>query len=344
MTPAGEQSLDGESGPTASLAVGLNAVIAAVTDDEPRVLVIREPRENAAAPPIDALPSGPFLPGQHRTLELGLRGWVEAQTRLSLGYVEQLYTFGDRGRDPREIAGGPRLISISYLALVREAGTVVAGRAVWRNWYRYFPWEDWRAGKPAILDRHIAPRLEDWIKAAGARPLSAQRRQRVAATFGWGSSAWNDELVLERYELLYEAGLVSEAAHEQSGRTDVATATQKAADDLASPMALDHRRILATGMGRLRAKIKYRPVIFELMPPTFTLLQLQRAVEALAGVRLHKQNFRRLVESGGLVESTGQVESRTGGRPAAQFRFRRRVLLERQDPGVRLPATSPNSG
>ena len=45
----------------------------------------------------------------------------------------------------------------------------------------------------------------------------------------------------------------------------------------------DHRRILATGIARLRAKIKYRPVVFELMPPDFTLLQLQRSVEALGG-------------------------------------------------------------
>src|SRR5213592_4948627 len=81
-------------------------------------------------------------------------------------------------------------------------------------------------------------------------------------------------------------------------------------------MALDHRRILATALGRLRGKLKYRPVVFELLPPTFTLLQLQRVVEALAGVRLHKQNFRRLVETGGLVEGTGQQHAETGGRPA----------------------------
>ncbi len=92
-------------------------------------------------------------------------------------------------------------------------------------------------------------------------------------------------------------------------------------------------------MGRIRAKIRYRPVIFELMPEHFTLLQLQRAVEALAGVRLHKQNFRRLVEQGGLVEGTGRHAARTGGRPAELFRFRREVLLERPAPGVGLPGT-----
>src|SRR4051812_36066862 len=101
-------------------------------------------------------------------------------------------------------------------------------------------------------------------------------------------------------------------------------------------MAVDHRRILATAIGRLRGKIKYRPVVFELMPPAFTLLQLQRTVEALAGARLHKQNFRRLVEQQGLVEETGEISARTGGRPARLVRFRREVLLERPAPGLRL--------
>jgi hypothetical protein len=102
-------------------------------------------------------------------------------------------------------------------------------------------------------------------------------------------------------------------------------------------MMHDHRRILATGIARLRAKIKYRPVVFELMPESFTLLDLQRAVEALAGLRLHKQNFRRLVEQQGLVEETGKVSTETGGRPAKLMRFRREVLLERAISGARLP-------
>ncbi len=101
-----------------------------------------------------------------------------------------------------------------------------------------------------------------------------------------------------------------------------------------------HRRILATALGRLRGKIKYRPVVFELLPPTFTLWQLQRVVESLAGKPLHKQNFRRLLERGGLVEGTGQYDLSTGGRPAELFRFRRDVLRERAAPGVGLPGLS----
>ena len=102
-------------------------------------------------------------------------------------------------------------------------------------------------------------------------------------------------------------------------------------------MRFDHRRILATAIARLRAKLKYRPVVFELMPPRFTLLQLQRTVEALAGRLLHKQNFRRLVEQQDLVEETGDVTTETGGRPAKLFRFRRDVLAERAVTGSKLP-------
>jgi hypothetical protein len=140
--------------------------------------------------------------------------------------------------------------------------------------------------------------------------------------------------VLERYELLYEAGLVSEArrdGREVPEDSDAALSTR-----LGLPMRYDHRRILATAIGRIRAKIKWRPVVFELMPDEFTLFELQRTVEAILGPHLHKQNFRRLVETAGLVEPTGIVRTNTGGRPAKLFRFRRDVLLERPSPGVRV--------
>jgi hypothetical protein len=77
------------------------------------------------------------------------------------------------------------------------------------------------------------------------------------------------------------------------------------------------------------------------MPPEFTLLELQRTVEALSGIRLHKQNFRRLVEGQGLVEGTGRMSRSAGGRPAELFRFRREVLRERPAPGVRLARRGP---
>jgi hypothetical protein len=317
--------------------VGLNAAILAVTAEVPRVLTVQraghalaDPQEAAPAggEPPEALPFGPLDPGKDRTLEKGLRGWVEQQTGLALGYVEQLYTYGDRFRDPRERAGGPRVISAAYLALVREQETAGAGEARWHDVYSYLPWEDWREGKPPLLERTVEPALAAW--AGQARAGRAARRERVDLAFGLGAP-WDAERVLERYELLYEAGLVREAWVDRDASPPAGQPL------LGRGMALDHRRILATALGRVRGKLKYRPVVFELLPPTFTLLQLQRVAEALAGVRLHKQNFRRLVERGGLVEGTGRLEPATGGRPAELFRFRREVLRERPAPGVGLP-------
>ena len=105
---------------------------------------------------------------------------------------------------------------------------------------------------------------------------------------------------------------------------------------LGRPMLFDHRRIAATAVARLRGKIKYRPVIFEMMPAEFTLTQLQETVEAISGRHLHKQNFRRLVEGAELVEPTGAASAVTGGRPAALYRFRRKILDERPAPGLKV--------
>jgi hypothetical protein len=320
------------------LVVGLNAVIIAVTDEQPRVLTVSlpegtpieggTPTSEPGKRVQDALPTGPLDPTGDRTLELALRRWVRTYAGIELGYVEQLYTFGDRFRDPREREGGPRVVSAAYLALVREVRPATGLAARWRNVYQYFTWEDWCSDHPAVIRRVIVPALREWISSADDSATRELRCERAGMVFGLETGQWDGELVLERYELLYELGLVSEAARD---RGDIESGC---AVELGRPMAFDHRRILATAVGRIRAKIKYRPVIFEMIPETFTLLQLQRSVEALAGVRLHKQNFRRLVERGGLVEGTGRLKTRTGGRPAELFRFRREVLLERPAPGV----------
>ena len=311
-----------ESGRGASLSVRLSAVIVTATTDEPRVLTVR-----IGQAPFEALPSGP-LEVEHRTLEVGLRAWVERQSSQKLGYVEQLYTFGDRDRVEDTRAG--RALTVAYLALVREARPGGAGEVMWQSWYRYFPWEDWRAGQPATLPT-LETRLASWAKQAASETERRMRAERLGLAF---ARSWNEELVLERYELLYEAGLIHEAWRDL-GRP----APPKDGLVFGVPMGADHRRVLATAIGRLRGKIKYRPVVFELMPPSFTLLQLQRTVEALSGVRLHKQNFRRLVEHQGLVEETGGISAETGGRPARLVRFRREVLLERPAPGLRLRAS-----
>jgi hypothetical protein len=305
-----------------AISIGLSAAIVSVEGEMPSVLVVAHKDE------ADSLPFGPFDPAHHRTLESGLREWVVEQTDFDLGYTEQHYKFGDRGRHMPASglnATAARVVSVGYLALTRPTKGETP-QSEWRGWYQYFPWEDWRGGKPAMIDGLILPALRKFAKSGDAAQAEA-RRTRIRLCFGDGLP-WDEEKVLERYELLYEAGLVEEYFRDSRAAGQAPT--------LGTAMLYDHRRILATAIARLRGKLKYRPVVFELMAPSFTLLELQRTVEALAGLKLHKQNFRRLVAEQGLVEGTGKFSSPARGRPAELFRFRREVLRERPAPGLRL--------
>jgi len=309
--------------------IGLTAAIVAIEGNEPLILTASTTEGGKLA----GLPFGPFDAVSHRTFEIGLRAWVEEQTGLRLGYVEQLYTFGDRGRHTE--AGDTHVASIGYLALTRPADNAArAPGATFEPWYRFFPWEDWREAKPDIIERDIFPELSKWAEQSEAPDTTRAlgRKDRVRLYFGTEGAHWDEERALDRYELLYQAGLVEEARRD--GRP--AALARKSIPALGVSMRFDHRRILATAMGRLRAKLKYRPVVFELLPDEFTLTELQRTVEAISGRHLHKQNFRRLVEAGALVEPTGVMSTQTGGRPAALFRFRREVLQERPAPGLRV--------
>ena len=305
------------------LLIGLSAVMVAVEADAPRMLITQ--RETGE----DALPFGVFDPDRHRTFDLSLRGWVREQTGFELGYVEQLYTFGDKDRETPEatLAGtapNARVISVGYLALTPEARPAGDSfEARWQSWYRFFPWEDHRSGRPAIIDAHIAPRLMTW--AAG----NERRLERARAAFALDGIRWIEERVLDRYELLYEAGLVIECARDAGlPEPDVR---------LGEPMASDHRRILATAISRLRGKIKYRPVVFELMPDRFTLSSLQRAVESILGLSLHTQNFRRALDKTGFVIGTGAMETSTGGRPAELYSYNRDSAFDASTTGLSAP-------
>ena len=310
-----------------SVVIGLSAVIIAIKDGEAVTLTVRpHDARTSRASAVPGLPFGPFDPAGHRTFELALRAFVTEQTRFDLGYVEQLYTFGDEGRDAPLAdvgAGAARVISVGYLALKPQAAEIEAPDTAWRPLFQFFPWEDWRGGRPAILDDAIAPALRRWADG------SEEKMGRARLLFALDGARWNEAQVLERYELLYEAGLVLEASRDRGGEPSGIV--------FGEPMISDHRRILATGLGRLRGKLRYRPVAFDLMAEEFTLSALQRTVEAIAGVPLHKQNFRRALERAELVEGLGRLDADTGGRPAELFRFRREILGARPVSGLSLP-------
>ena len=324
----------GLAGDETNIAIGLNAVIVAVTEDSPRVLTVKdEGGGRITGEGLRMLPFGLLDSEKDRTLDLGVRRWVREQTGLDLGYVEQLYTFGDKSRNP----GGPensRFISIAYLALVRESQPLGSGNSEWIDYYSFLPWEDRRDSGRQVTEKEIIPQLIEWSGSSDDKEVRRERMERIAIAFGRRQDAWDVVKTLERYELMYEAGLVEESFTDLDPDGASRPETERV---LGRRMAMDYRRMLATALGRMRGKIRYRPVVFELLPPEFTLFQLQRIVEALSGIRLHKQNFRRLVDRGGLVERTARVDENTGGRPAVFYRFRRSVLRERRAPGVGLP-------
>ena len=352
-------------GEHARVRVRLAAAVLSAVNYEPMVRVLPLPQTGPqnlpqSATPTreaaqDCLPSGDF--GQtgessgESSLDRAVRASVTSSTGLTLGYLNQLATFAGQAADRADDdgsgrpdndadlgAGSGQCLTVGYLALVHTdtmpvglAHQTAKARPGWVSCYTYLPWEDWRNGRPSMISSSILPRLTAWADRAGPDATQAEdRRRQIQICFG-NTHAWDDERVLERYELMQAAGLFSTLA------TPACAADGRARDEnLGRPMAGDHRRILAAALGRLRSKLRYRPVIFELMAHDFTLFELQRTVEGIIGPHLHKQNFRRLVESMGLVEATGAIKTHTGGRPAKLFRFRPGVVLEQAAPGMRV--------
>lgn len=298
----------------------LVAVLIAITRFSARVLTVMDGQ---------SLPFGALSP-VHQSLQAGVRQWVKTQTRQPMGYVEQLYTFVDTTRT--RLSGHP-VLYVSYLGLAKEAAeNLLQEHAGWRDWYCYFPWEDYRQGQADWVEQKIRPQLQAWIQQESDPAIRNNRQRRVDICWGWGEFGWVEEHVLLRYELLYEVGLIPEAPHFR----DIGLSK----NEIGVSMQRDHRRVLATAMSRLRAKIKYRPVISELMPQEFTLFQLQQSIEGLAGVEMHKQNFRRLIQHQDLLEETDKMTNQHRGRPARLYRFKENVLLENiLAAGSKLPKT-----
>ena len=314
--------------------IGLTAAIVAIEGNEPLILTA----SGTGGDKLEGLPFGPFDAVRPHLRDRPARlggGADRPAARLCRA------TLHVRRSRPAQQAGDTdmHMASIGDLALTRAADNNAsrAPGATFEPWYRYFPWEDWREARPEIIEHEILPELTKWAEQGEAPETTRAlpRKDRVRLNFGIEGAHWDEERVLDRYELLYEAGLVEEARRD--GRP--AALARRSQPLLGVSMRFDHRRILATAIARLRAKLKYRPVVFT-VPSQFTLTELQRTVEAISGRHLHKQNFRRLVEAGTLVEPTGVMSTQTGGRPAALFRFRREVLQERPAPGLRVRGRS----
>jgi 8-oxo-dGTP diphosphatase len=101
--------------------------------------------------------------------------------------------------------------------------------------------------------------------------------------------------------------------------TDAADAAWFAVDEL-PPLAFDHTAIIEYAHNRIRNKLDYTSVGFELLPEKFTLTELQLVHEAILGEKIDKRNFRRRILQQGIVEPTKELQ-KTGRKPAQLYRF-----------------------
>jgi 8-oxo-dGTP diphosphatase len=185
-----------------------------------------------------ALPG--VLTGQAEALEAAAARALETKAGLGDVYLEQLYTFGAPGRDPRG-----RTIAVAYVALLPYA-RIAAARGDVTPARLEVPWEGERGG-----------------------PVHAYRD--------------NERLAL----------------------------------------AFDHAEMLGVAVKRIRGKLEYTPIGFELLPPAFTLGDLQRVHETVLGRALNKDSFRRRMLASGDLEPTGEQRTGVDHRPAMLYRRRK---------------------
>jgi len=311
------------------IAIELAACLLSVEGDEP-VVLIDDDGANVAR-----FPSVAFDPGDHKCLDRGLRDWLHESYGLEVGRIEQVHTARRSSADD-EFGASCSALSIGFLGLVPPQYRSVVTRGTWRRCLDFLPWEDRRRRGGLTGHERFGQYLLNQLQSAtlaGEHTLDRQSR-RIRAAFGLDMTPWDETSTLERCALFEQhAPHVDGAGH--------AAYVESFGRDAKVPASLvaDHLQILAAAMGRLRSRLRVRPIAVDLVPPVFTLLDLQRSAEAILGPSLHKQNFRRYVEGAGVIEATGTMRQQTGGRPAQLFRFRREGVSERRLASRRLAAT-----
>lgn len=181
-----------------------------------------------------------------------------------------------------------------------------------------------RRGLEPFRDRWALPggfvRVEETLVDAARRELEEETGLRevfLEQLYTFGSVKRDPR---ERVVSVAYYALTKPADHTTAAATDAAEAKWFTVSAI-PPLAFDHADILATALTRLRGKLTYQPIGFELLPPKFTLTQLQRLYEAVLGTHIDKRNFRKKVLSFDLLVHLKEKHRDGAHRPAQLFRF-----------------------
>src|ERR1700722_688679 len=163
-------------------------------------------------------------------------------------------------------------------------------------------------------------RVDETLDAAARRELAEETGlenvfQEQLYTFG----AVNRD-PRERVVSVANYALVKLSDYKAKAATDAAEAEWYPVSKLPK-LAFDHADIVATALARLQGKVRYQPIGFELLPPKFTLSELQHLYEAILGTELDKRNFRKKVLGFGLLVALKETRMAGRHRPAQLFQF-----------------------
>jgi 8-oxo-dGTP diphosphatase len=164
-------------------------------------------------------------------------------------------------------------------------------------------------------------RVDETIDAAARRELAEEAGLQnvfLEQLYTFGSM---DRDPRERVVSVAYYALVKLDAYNTKAATDAVDAGWFPVSKLPGPLAFDHADILATALSRLKGKVRYQPIGFELLPQKFTLSALQHLYEAVLESRLDKRNFRKKVLSLGLLVPLKETQMAGRHRPAQLFRF-----------------------
>lgn len=211
-----------------------------------------------------------------------------------------------------------RGLVMDVAALIAKRRHVQLPGSDWWPLYSLFPWEDWRKGAPTGLIQTLLPEIYRWCGFNTGR--QAEKCARVARLFADDDGPFQPEMLFERFNMLYGAGLLPEALRDRSGAA--VSVRNRHVHIFGQTMLGDDRQMLARALSTFRRELHVRPLPYWLIAGRFSLGALQRTTEALLGLPLHTQNFRRDIMRLDMLEDTGRQETRNTRRPARLYSWR----------------------